>query len=68
MPIDDLLTEVIDSCKLTGACPEKAAEIYSENICIYWNLKRYQRDMGCTGEEYAVSFMRDYIWFGDEDI
>jgi len=42
----------------------RAAEIYSFRIQEYRNLKI--RDPGISEYDYAVSFMRDYIWFGED--
>ena len=60
----NILEEICDSCTRSQMSTARAAEIYSFRIQEYRNLKI--RDPGISEYDYAVSFMRDYIWFGED--
>lgn len=62
-----LLEEVIDGCAKTGRDTIKAIEIYSQKHEEFvWDMQMQRADCNLRPIDYAVSFMRDYLWFGDE--
>jgi hypothetical protein len=66
----NVLAEVVDGCKATGHYTTMAIDIYCQRAREYKFMKQfpslYNID-GCSELEYIMSFVRDYIWFGDEN-
>ena len=63
----DLLEEVVDGCNMTGMLCTKAAEIYSMRVIEYEKMMSLNQGNCISAIDYAMSFVRDYIWFGDEN-
>jgi hypothetical protein len=65
-----LLDEIVDGCEKTKQFNTKAIDIYTQKISEYRLLKQFPKlyDISsCDEVGYAMSFVRDYIWFNEEE-
>lgn len=71
MAINDMIEEIMAGAKATHKLPQQILNVYlqaQEYFQQYVSPLRLQNPMAyCIGkEEYAISAMRDYIWFDEK--
>lgn len=63
----NLLVEIVDGCKQTGKFATVAVDIFCKEKRAYRYMEKLYDVNGTTALDYAMSCVRDYIWFDDKE-